>query len=51
MREAVNKADKESIRKICGELRRNACDEKARKKVNSFMNYITTNWSDSGVSG
>jgi hypothetical protein len=45
LREAVNKADKESIRKICGELRRNACDEKARKKVNSFMNYITTNWS------
>ena len=45
LREAVNKADKESIRKICSELRRNACDEKARKKVNGFMNYITKNWS------
>lgn len=44
LRDAVTEADKESIREICRELRKNAENEKIKEKVDSFRNYITTNW-------
>jgi hypothetical protein len=44
LRDAVIEADKESLKELCRELSKNAENDKVRKKVDSFRNYITTNW-------
>jgi len=44
LRDAVIEADKESLKEICRELRKGAENEKVKEKVDSFKNYITTNW-------
>jgi len=44
LRDAVTEGDKESFKEICRELRKNAENEKIKEKVDSFRNYITTNW-------
>jgi hypothetical protein len=44
LRDAVLEADKESLKEICRELRSNAENDKVKEKVDSFRNYITTNW-------
>jgi hypothetical protein len=44
LKDAVIEADKESLKEICRELRRNAENDKIKEKVGSFRNYITTNW-------
>jgi len=44
LRDAIIEADKESLKEVCRELRRNAENDKVKEKVDSFRNYVTTNW-------
>ena len=44
LKDAVTEADKESLREICRDLRKNAENDKDKEKVDRFRNYITTNW-------
>jgi len=44
LRNAVFDADKKSFREICGELRKNTENDRVKKKIDSFRNYIITNW-------
>jgi hypothetical protein len=44
LKDAVTEADKEYLREICRELRKNAENEKVKEKVDNFRNYIITNW-------
>lgn len=44
LKDAVTEADRESLKEICRELRKSGENEKVREKVDSFRNYITTNW-------
>jgi len=44
LKDAVTEADKESLKEICRDLRKNAENDKVKEKVDSFRNYITTNW-------
>ena len=44
LRDAVMEADKKSLKELCRELRKNAESDKVKEKVDSFRNYITTNW-------
>jgi hypothetical protein len=44
LKDAVDEADKESLKEICRELRNSAENEKIREKIDNFRNYITTNW-------
>lgn len=44
LKDAVTEADRESLKEICRELRKSGENEKVREKVDSFRNYITSNW-------
>jgi hypothetical protein len=44
LRDAVTEADKEYLREICRDLRKNAENDKVKEKVDSFRNYISANW-------
>ena len=44
LKDAVMEADKESLKELCRELRKNAESDKVKEKVDKFRNYITTNW-------
>jgi hypothetical protein len=44
LRNAVVEADKKSLKEICRDLCKNAENDKVKKKVDSFRNYIITNW-------
>jgi len=44
LRDAVVGADKGFFRDICRDLRKNAENDKAKRKVDTFRNYIIKNW-------